>query len=68
MTTLFQRGPAEEMPRFQLNLDSVTFDRRSIDSAICLCAKFCTGLSVHSAGFLYRQWNFDAAECCKRRR
>ena len=35
MTTLFQRGPAEEIPRFELNLDRVTISRRSIDSAIC---------------------------------
>ena len=35
MTTLFQRGPAEEVPRFELNLDRVTISRRSIDSAIC---------------------------------
>ena len=35
MTALFQRGPAEEIPRFQLNLDRVTLDHRSIDSAIC---------------------------------
>ena len=34
MTTLFQRGPTEEIHRFQLNLDRVTLDRRSIDSAI----------------------------------
>ena len=40
MTTLFQRGPAEEIPRFQLNLDRVTIDRRSIDSAICCVQSF----------------------------
>ena len=34
MTTLFQRGPAEEIPRFQLSLDRVTIDRRSTDCAI----------------------------------
>ena len=32
---MFQRGTAEEIPRFQLNLDRVTFDRRSIDCATC---------------------------------
>ena len=31
-------------------------------------AKFCTGPSVHSAGFLHRQRNFNVAECCKRRK
>ena len=40
MTTLFQRGPAEEILRFQLNLDRVTIDRRSIDSAICCVQGF----------------------------
>ena len=35
MTTLFQRGPVEETPRFELNLDRVTISRRSIDPAIC---------------------------------
>ena len=37
---MFQRGPAEEIPRFQLNLDRVTIDRRSIDSAICCVQSF----------------------------
>ena len=40
MTTLFQRGRAEKIPRFQLNLDRVTIDRRSIDSAICCVKSF----------------------------
>ena len=40
MTALFQRGPAEEIPRFQLNLDRVTIDYRSIDSAICCVQSF----------------------------
>ena len=40
MTNLFQRGPAEEIPRFQLNLDRVTIDPRSIDSAICRVQTF----------------------------
>ena len=40
MTALFQRGPAEEIPRFQLNLDRVTIDHRSIDSAICCVQSF----------------------------
>ena len=40
MTVLFQRGPAEEVPRFQLNLDRVTIDHRSIDSAICCVQSF----------------------------
>ena len=35
MTALFQRGPAEETPRFQKNLDRVTIDRLAIDSAVC---------------------------------
>ena len=34
LTALFQRGPVEEIPRFELNLDRVTICRRSIDSAI----------------------------------
>ena len=40
MTALFQRGPAEEIPRFQLGLDRVTIDQRSIDSAICCVQSF----------------------------
>ena len=40
MTALFQRGPAEEITRFHLNLDRVTIDRRSIDSAICWVQSF----------------------------
>ena len=40
MTALFQRGPAEEIPRFQLNVDRVTIDHRSIDSAICCVQSF----------------------------
>ena len=40
MTTLLQRGPAEEITRFQLSLDRVTIDRRSIDSAICCVQRF----------------------------
>ena len=35
MTALFQRGPAKEIPRFQLNLDRITNGHHSIDSAIC---------------------------------
>ena len=35
MTTLFRRGPEEEIPRFELNIDRVTISRRTIDSAIC---------------------------------
>ena len=35
MTTLFQRGPVEEIPRLALNLDRVTISRSSIDSSIC---------------------------------
>ena len=42
MTTIFQRGAAEEIPRFQPNLDRVTIDRRSIDSAICCVKNFVT--------------------------
>ena len=40
MTALFQCGLAEEIPRFQLNLDRVTIDHRSIDSAICCVQSF----------------------------
>ena len=40
MTALFQRVPAEEIPRFQLNLYRVTIDHRSIDSAICCVQSF----------------------------
>ena len=40
MTALFQRDPAEEIPRFHLNLDRVTLDQRSIDSAICCVQSF----------------------------
>ena len=37
---MFKRGPAEEIPRFHLNLDRVTIDHRSIDSAICCVQSF----------------------------
>ena len=40
MTALSQRGPAEEIPRFQINLDRVTIDRRAIDSAVCCVQSF----------------------------
>ena len=40
MTALFQRGPAEEIPRFQLSLDRVKIDQRSIDSAVCFVQSF----------------------------
>ena len=40
LTTLFQRGPVEKIPRFELNLDRVTISRRSIDSAICCVQSF----------------------------
>ena len=40
MTAFFQRGPAEEIPRFQLSLDRVTIGQRSIDSAICCVQSF----------------------------
>ena len=40
MTALFQRGPAEEIPRFHLNLDRVTIDHRSIASPICCVQSF----------------------------
>ena len=40
MTALFQRGPAEEIPRFQINLDRVTIDRCAIVSAVCCVQSF----------------------------
>ena len=40
MTALFQRGLAEEIPRFHLDLDRVTIDRRAIDSAVCCVQSF----------------------------
>ena len=40
MTALFQRGPAEEIPRFQTNLYRVTIDRRAINSGICCVQSF----------------------------
>ena len=54
MTTLFQRGPGEEIPRFQLNLDRVSIDRRSIDSAICCVQRF-----VHEPLFTQRDFLTD---------
>ena len=54
MTTLFQRGPAEDVPRFQLNLDRVTIDGRSIDSAICCVQSF-----VRDALFTQRDFFTD---------
>ena len=40
MTALFQRGPAEKIPRFQINLDRVSLDRCAIDSAVCCVQSF----------------------------
>ena len=40
MTALFQRGPAAEILRFQINLDRVTIDRRAIDSAVSCVQSF----------------------------
>ena len=40
LTTLFQRGPAEEIPQFKLSLNRVTIGRHSIDSAICCVQSF----------------------------
>ena len=40
MTALIQHGPAEEIPRFQVNLDRVTIDRRAINSAVCCVQSF----------------------------
>ena len=40
MKALFQRGLAEEITRFQINLDRVTIDRRAIDSAFCCVQSF----------------------------
>ena len=52
MTTLFQRGPVEEIPRFELNLDRVTISRRPIDSAICCCVQ------SYVRNPLFTQWDF----------
>ena len=54
MTVLFQRGPAEEIPRFHLNLDRVTIDHRSIDSAIS-----CVQSSVQDPLFTQRDFFTD---------
>ena len=54
MTALFQRGPVEEIPRFQLSLDRVTLDHRSIDSAIC-----CVQSSVRDPLFTQRDFFTD---------
>ena len=54
MTALFQRGPAEEKPRFQLNLDRVTIDHRSIDFAIC-----CVQIFVRDPLFTQRNFFTD---------
>ena len=51
LAMLFQRGPAEEIPRFQLNLDRVTISRRSVDSAIC-CAQ------SYVRDHLFTRWDF----------
>ena len=54
MTALFQRGPAEEVPRFQLSLDRVTIDQRSIDSAV-----FCVQSFVRDPLFTQRDFFTD---------
>ena len=51
MTTLLQHGSAEEIPRFELNLDRVTISHRSIDSASC-CVK------SYVRNPLFTQWDF----------
>ena len=40
LTTLFQRGPAEEIPRLELNHDRVTSSHRSIGYAICCVQRY----------------------------
>ena len=52
MTTLFQRGPAEEIPRFQLNMDRVSISHRSIESAICCVQSFVRDPSFTQRDFL----------------
>ena len=54
MTALFQRGPAEETPRFHLNFDRVTIDPRFIDSAIC-----CVQCFVRDSLFAQRDFFTD---------
>ena len=51
---MFQRGPAEEVPRIQLNLDRVTIDHRSIDSDI-----FCVQSFVRDPLFTQRDFFTD---------
>ena len=51
---MFQHGPAEEIPRFQLNLDRVTIDHRSTDSAIC-----CVQIFVRDPLFTQRDFFTD---------
>ena len=51
---LFQRGPTEEISRFELNLDRVTISHRSIDSTIC-----CVQSYVRNPVFIQRDLHTD---------
>ena len=51
MTAICQRGPAEEIPRFQINLDLVSIDRRAIDSAVCCVQSFVRDALFTQRGF-----------------
>ena len=45
LTTLFQRGPVEDVPRCALNVDHVTISRRAVESAIS-CVQSYVGISL----------------------
>ena len=51
LTTLFQRGPAKEIPRFEFSLDRVTISHCSIDSAVWCLQSFVRDL-------LFTHWGF----------
>ena len=54
LTTLFKLGPLEDAPRFALNVDRVTINRRAVESAIC-----CIQSYVRNPSFTQRDFFTD---------
>ena len=54
LTTLFQCGPVEEIPRFALKFDRVTISRRAVESANC-----CVQIYVRNLLFTQRDFFTD---------
>ena len=60
LTTIIQRGPVEDRPRFELKLDRVTISHLSIDSAIC-----CVQIFARNPLFTQRDFlETTGCRCC----